>query len=1054
MLTGERLEAILDEYCGKIIPAMLRRNYHLTLVKGGPEYAHLPEQSHFAHIVNGGLGLARLLRFLIDPKVLPDPLDEASVRRALGLYTVHEVHKDKAVDKLGDSEFAIPLERIREEYQALGLEAFSGQVDDHLLRAANVHKRSPRHGDLLIGGDPQANQLWVLVRIADTLASAITPAEAAQSLRDYLADLGPAFAPKSPPGQYALYYHELKDVRGVLTNAIHQAVARQLEAELGFYPLLYFATGTLYLGPIRLDTVTNDGLIPAVAGEVLGSLTRGCAEGAHGSRQPAVAGEVLGSLTQGNGADMIRDALRPKKFDFERYVYAFATVDDLLQVVYDETLHAKPDPRDALDEIDGLASKRQGLPADWRKTVEGRLGIQLLDPKVHKTFNELWSQARRYLLYVDTLLRDLNPAENRLEWFLRVFGVPSDVADNLRREAGVWARGGIGKYVLVIAYHFLRGPDFADRSAEATPPEQVLEQLHRRVLEAFCRVDTQAGRQAAVAKLGLRQDLEAYLAEHLYLSFAPANQLVADSLAGYMSPKRRGHAGQVCSICNRQSEYVQDLRTGILDDFGRVFSNRVLPAKEAPQRNRLWCPVCQLEFILRKVMGIGLPSTAHHKNSRRIYLYVLPTFSFTPEHLHLFEPLLKEFCRVTGLPVRDYGNDPGLPRYWLEHRVFDPDWMERLQEVLEREADKIAGWGGRGFVGERVSLGRICGQPHYYLITWEKAARGTESDDARIATRTEAWAKALFAAAVISGLTSCKVYVTERPYLPVADPAKLRATITLDSPPPALRGLLGERTDEVTLYGREQGERSGLERVLDLSAALWAVTADVRAPNRNTKDKHISGRLGTLNTSPLAGATFYKEYGRLNDGQSPFPTLTTACEVLLEIQGGTLMDLVEKVARKSLEIALPRGPAGRGKARRYELVFREAVSAMRKAQQMIPEMREAAIGRQHPSGQSIAELKRLTAGTLLKGLERRQQSKRGEIFVRAWGEELGRLVGEFVDLLVDDLYLGRAGGSFARFLRLENALADGIYYYTDRNLSWLWDEYQQEKAARTGGTDL
>ena len=159
------------------------------------------------------------------------------------------------------------------------------------------------------------------------------------------------------------------------------------------------------------------------------------------------------------------------------------------------------------------------------------------------------------------------------------------------------------------------------------------------------------------------------------------------------------------------------------------------------------------------------------------------------------------------------------------------------------------------------------------------------------------------------------------------------------------------------------------------------------------------------------------------------------------------MDLVEKIAQKSLEIALPLGAAGRGKARRYELIFREGVSAMRKAQQIIPEMRVAALGTKAPSPQAVTELKRLAGGTLLKGLERRQENKRGDIAVRAWGERLSRLVGEFIDILVDELYLGRADGSFARFLRLENALADGIYYYTDRNLSRLWEEHKQQKAA-------
>ena len=1052
MLNLTEVESTTQQYLEQFVPAMLQQGYHLILVKGGPEYPHLSEQSHFAHIVNGVFGLMQFVRFLVTHHTCPVWLDAETLRRGIAAYTVHEVHKDRDVALLGESSFSIPLERLREEYQRLGLESFA-QVDDHLLRAANVHKRSPKHGDLLMSGDPNAARLWLLVRIADSLASAQTPAEAAASLQGYLADLGPAFAPQSPPGKYALYYHEIRDVRGVLTNAVHQAVARYLEDRLGFFPLLFFATGTLYIGPVGADREAADSLIQSpefrVSPEsrVLSQESARVGRDIAGNLIPAVADLVLRSLTQGSGADAIRDGLRRQKFDFEPYVYAFAPVEDLLQVVHEDTLTANPNPRIALDEIEGLAGRRQDLPADWRETVEERLGIRLLDPKEHKTFNELWSLVRRYLLYLDTLVRDLAPAENRLDWFLRAFDVPSPYADNLRREADIWARGGVGKYVLVISYHFLRGPDF-DRPAEAWPPEEVLARLHRRVLAAMSRMDTQAGRQAAVAQLGLRQDLESYLRESLYLSFAPATHLEDDGLAGYTSPKRKGHAGQVCSLCNRRSEFAQELRTGILDDFGRVFSNRVLPAPEAPQGNRLWCPICQLEAILRKMAGIGLPTGAHYKNSRRIYLYVLPTYSFTPEHLRLFESLLRPFHRVTSLPVRDYGRDRGLPHYWLERRTLDPEWLDELQGVLEREADKIAGWGGRGFVGERVLMGRIQGQPHYYLISWEKAARDAEADDARIATRTEAWAKALFAAAVIQGLTGCKIYVTERPYLPVADPAELKATITLDGPPPALRGLLGERGDTVSLYGREKGERSGLEQVLDLSAALWTVTADVHSPNRPTKDKYIAERLGTLNTSPLAGATFYKEFGRLNEGQSPYPTLARACEVLLEMQGGELMDLVEKIAQKSLEIALPFGAAGRGKARRYELVFREAVSAMRKAQQVIPEMREAALGGQRPSEQSIAELKRLTAGTLLKGLERRQGSGRGEILVRAWGEELGRLVGEFVDILVDELYLGRAGGSFARFLRLENQLADGIYYYTDRNLSCLWEEYKQQKVAR------
>ncbi len=1024
MLTQDELTQILEDYLDQVIPAMLAANYHLVLVKGGPEYAHLPEQSHFAHIVNGVFGLHRLCAFLADQGLSIPGLTEATYRKGLALYTTHEVHKAPDVELLGTSQFSIPLSRLREEYERLGLPAFAGDVDDHLLRAANVHKRSTKHGDLLLSSDPEATRLWLLVRIADTLASVKTPAETVASLRGYLADLSPLFAPTSPPGRYALYYHEIKDVRGVLTNVIHQAVAQQLAQALGFFPLLYFATGTVYLGPARNDILQRGLDIDAVVDVVISTISE---------------------LGAGN-RDVIRAAQRPKQYDFEPFVFQFADIADLLDFVKETSLAiSEPNVSVIRKDINGLLGKQE-LPEKWTTdTVWNRFLMSQDTPRI---FREHLVRARHYLFYADKLLRALAPEEDPIEWFPHHFEVPTTVKDALREVGTLWAKGGPGKYTLPVAYHFLRGPDFAHRPAEALPPAEVIERLHRKMLAAFASLDTEKGRQAAVANLGWRQELETYLQEHLYLSFAPEIHLVDDNFKSYSRPKGKSHTGKVCSICNRASPYTQQLRTGILDDFGRVFSNRVLPAIEAPQGNRLWCPICQLEFVFRKLLGMGLPAAAHYKNSRRIYLYILPTFSFTPEHVRLFEPLLHPFRRVTGLPVRDYGNDDGLPRLWLERRSFDPYWLEELQDVLEREADKIAGRGGRNFVGERISLGDVRGQPHYYLVTWEKTARETEkekpNENNRIATRTEAWAKALFAATVISGLTSCKVYVTERPYLPVADPAELKATITLDAPPPALRSLLGGRMDEITLYGRGRGRRSGLEHVLDLSAALWTVTTHLRPG----KDKNIAARLARLNADPLAGAHFYKEYGREHDGQSPFHPFDLACEVLLDIHGGELMSLVEKIAEKSLEIALPRGTSGRGKARRYELVFREGVSAMRKAQQMIPEMREAAIRGKPPSPQAIAELKRLAAGTLLKSLERRQISGRGEIRIRAWRNDLSAKVGEFIDILVDDLYLGRAGGSFARFLRLENSLADGIYYYTDRNLSRHWEAYKQQRAAQ------
>ncbi len=988
MLNVETIEETLAEYTEQVIPAMLRQNYHLKLVKGGPEYPHLAEQSHFAHIVNGVFGLTKLIQFLVMEQVFLPRLNETTFRKALALYTPHDLHKSQDYEQFAHSDLAIPLSRARQEYERLNLSHFI-EIDDHLLRHANVHSRSPRQGDALLSNDPDVHFLWLLVRIADTLASIESPQKGISSLKNYMQKLtGPAFA-DPPLGVYTFCFHELKDIRGVLTNSIHNAVAQHLHNKFALYPLLFFATGTLYVGP-HIENIDSNSIILATVDEVLATLAQ-----------------------SGDRVSAIQDGLRRQRFDFQRYVYSFASAEKLLETVYEDTIQAKPNPKIALSEIDGLVANRQELPPEWRDTVEDRFQIKLTDPKEDQLFNEQWFLVRRYLLFVDTLLRDLNPDGNRLNWFLKTFDIPKIVADNLQTERGIWGRGGIGKYVLIIAYHFLRGPSFIERPAEARPTEEVLARLHQQIVTAMKAVDTQAGRQTAVAKLGFRADLTTYLNETLHFSFSPTTQLDDDALSTYAAIKRKGHTKYLCSLCNRPSQAGQELRTGILDDFGRVFSNRVLPASEAPGKNRSWCPICHLEFIFRKLTGMGLPSGAHYKNSRRIYMYVLPTFSFTSEHLRLFRKLLASFQKVTNIGVRDYGpDDKGIPRYWLERRTLDPEWLEDLQSALEKTADKLANWGGRDFVGERISMGRAIGQPHYYLIEWIKAARETESDDSRIATRTEAWAKAIFVSTIISGLTSCKVYVTERSYLPVSDTTALKATITLDSPPPAMRGLLPDSNGNkvISLYGYENNQPSGLETTLDLSAALWMITTNLR-PN---KDKHVAGRLERLNLDPLAGAFFYKEYGRENDDQSPYYPLDIACQILLEIKGGHLMDLVEKIAEKSLAIALPRSTTGRGKARRYELVFREGISAMRKAQKTLPEMRQAALSRKHPTPETTAELKRLASGTLLKGLDRRRQTKRGEIIVIAWGDELARLCGELIEILVDDLYMGRAWGSFAR----------------------------------------
>ena len=224
-------------------------------------------------------------------------------------------------------------------------------------------------------------------------------------------------------------------------------------------------------------------------------------------------------------------------------MYIFADSSVLLDLVYEETLSAKPQVgeeretrqwkfgKDELDSIGQLKVNKEketaqkekktglnsvpdtGIPGRvWQVNAEVRLGVSLSESK---EFNGLWWHARRYLLYVDNLLRDLAPIQDRLKWFIDEFKISKDAATTLQGDRDVWSKGGLGKYVLIVADHFLKGALFAERPAEQRPAAEVLDLLHQHVLQSFGRIDLQADRKAATDELGFYEELRDYLQEHL-----------------------------------------------------------------------------------------------------------------------------------------------------------------------------------------------------------------------------------------------------------------------------------------------------------------------------------------------------------------------------------------------------------------------------------------------------------------------------------------------------------------------------------------------------------
>jgi CRISPR type I-D-associated protein Csc3/Cas10d len=1014
---------ITTEFVKQILPVLIQNRWHLLFGKGGPKDPKNPEQSLLTHVINSIFGLSRLLTFLEGEGQSLKGLDELVLKKVLVLVVLHDLHK--ILEKEGKSSFSISLEKVEEEYCKLGLDKVV-PVDPHVIRAANIHARSSKHGDRLLSEEENASLEWLLVRIADSIGSMTSP-EKNGTLWNYLKRLSPRVAQ-----DYEFVFHEVKEIRGVLTNLIHSTLVSILQ-KYGFFPLLFFVNGTLYTK--RKTTEEPYSQDPRQARE-------------HLLNQ--LSGELTEALVKYGQAEKKTQAvqfIRAKNYDFQPQVYLFADTETLLEIVLDKIATSNPGSKFPESEIEQTA-KNKLTPKGWVQDFEGRYKISLPECSREYLFNrggvdferryktlrrqseqfiKIWALVYRYLLYVDGLLKGVDSSIPRLEWLAKVLNLQDKgVVQSLKQDKETFARGGLGKYTLVLAYHFLIGADFKETKAEQLTESEVLGILHEKVKRELSKLKP----KSKEFELVYTPDLKSYLKEQVYFSFCPETLLEEDVFDIHIKPRTKGYP-KYCFVCNRKTQYLQEARADVLDDNVRVFSNRIIPAREAPQ-GIYWCPVCSFEFTLRKLVGLSIKGD--YNTSYRVYFYILPTYSFTPEHAGIFEKVLSPIRRMTALRLRDSQELPGIPRLWVEKNQFDADWMERITDSLIKEAERIDNIEeAKRKYGDRLYTDLLTLQPNYFLIVWEKALPATV-DKKDLPTRTEIWAKAVLAALIFSGLTGARILVTEKPVYQLLNPNSFNATIGLDALPPILRSIPGNETG-ISL--------NHLGKALDVCSAVWVINGYIR---RNQPDKHVAEIFEEINNNPLAGAAFYKRYARENEGAEPPEFYIKACNFLLTHFGEEFMNLVEKLAETSLEIALPfRGP-GRGKFHRYEMVFRDAIDAVREAVKVIPEAKKAvAFGKPLPD-EALVQIKELAAGKLLKNLERRQESRRGDLLPNPWhrGEvQFREIIEEMINLIVDELLVKRAHTSFKKFIELENTLADGLYFVIDRELPKQWDAYQR-----------
>ncbi len=1030
--------------------------YGWQYAQRGPEY-HV-DQPLRTHIINGLYALTRVLEYLKNKEYYH--ISETEFKRTLVLYTMHDAYKDFEIasSRMGRSDFGIPLVELDKLLERMRLRQFV-HVKAEDIRAASVSLQSPKVADLS-SCTPGISHLLTLVHLADAFASQ-------QTARDYktaenrLRELTRKDAVTArqdermskrtgiPVQTYnakpplALYYHELDDYRGLSTLLIHQATEQVLD-KFDLYPILYFANGILYLGPEGRE-LEVEGLRSSIATNLFSRV-----------RQE----------TSSESLTVAREACDPRKgLKFEKYAYLFCKLEDLLSAAIEST---------ALNNASGFVNKLLANRIGKKKYADleefySRYEIPLNADEAD-AHAQRWLAASKIVMGVENMAEALVPGET-LEWLFSIFNTPTQVATMIRQNIKVLRDGGVADHCIIIAYHWLINARFKtdNRNWQEVETIDVQQAAARLALQALKEYDKDEHLLSFVEKeLGFRSDAESYLKANLIFSFDPERLQDENPLKEYEKERNQSHK-RICVICNRLitskvDKKSTEIKTNVADQQAQVFSNKRLPTNEV-NNMMVWCPMCYLEFMLRKLSGQSYPAGSDYNASYRLHLYVLPDYSFTPQ---LWEAIGEELLRenfygektvVSKLTLRGSRDEPGLPAQWLKQRKVDQDWLEQVRTMFANQAAnmKMPTKEGkpRGKRGDRITFSFK--NPNYMLIIYDNVV-AKSADPGLIPTHVEVWTKALYAATLIHLLTGARVYITDKPYLNITRPEQMKTIIEMEGLHPLLYGLLPIRRTDIEFTGIDQraSESSArlsiaaLQVILDLLAAVWEINAALyrSKPNeRRNLDKQVASVLEEINTNYLAGATLYKM--RERDKAAPYPAFTRACQILLpqngdqfdeirrtlyadgyelmlDKEGGDMMNLAQKITDTSLKLYFP-SRKQKGRAHRFENIFRTGVEAIKS----------------NANIDDDEELVARVAGSILKRLERVKESGG---YCPTYGVAQLETVKEVSELLVMQLFRERYGRSVSKLTHEENHMADAIYFLTFQQVNLYWEE----KHARNG----
>lgn len=735
------------------------------------------DQTMRAHIVNGLLPTAQIARTLKswDAWRFQKEFDEGTYRLFCAGYTLHDWLKlpdvDVALQAQGLQHHtvnpAVHLETItaiiREWCVKLGLDTFLmplGALDDYIHDLIYIASNT----QLQWGVMHNLSALKLSYRSRGTLL-----ATELATLADYLAYLGrtPVAAVMHPAIQRQmeafddtktharLSYHHLADVRGVITNIIHNAAVDAYEVPGMRIPLLYAPTGVVYL-------------------------TRGDAPPAPSSQ--AVAQNVVARIQKQGRTQLERDltgfARSGKGLKYADYYHLFFSPAQLAHLIARFAEKRMMNKSDAQKRYDSISAKNMASsPLDADMPAE---------PEVDRI-------AEVCALLVK-LATEYAPALDAEGWLLEQLGA-LHLRDEVHHINSNRTAGGVP-----YGWYYVAG--WHRRQTPGNDPAQWNAFIGSLAEGIAVQLPTE------VPAGGGWDEIARYVTDHLRFADGIAGDLrerMNSELSRYSNARKIGRgASAVCSLCSSPYTISKQQEAAIL--FAPMVYTNKQPLHSS-NAIRSICTVCSMEMMLRQLlMKRGRESGGNFEKRKLRYLFFYPTYFFTPETLRMLRIVQDRLRRVSFTTLRTLLQPDGeQAKYDLQPEVFQRlhDLMLHPALIANEENDRL------------FRLRFPSNEPITFSFVGLPPPPPPPHDVRRKTSDSEAWVNPAFLALVLPLLLDIKVVASESMLPSVQEATELPETVAFDSAH-AYVGYLSEpaRLQELRADIRRTPGRFNIDEVL------------------------------------------------------------------------------------------------------------------------------------------------------------------------------------------------------------------------------------------------